>query len=125
MNKGLARASGEWVLFLHADDSLVHDSVAQALEQVARRPGLDVAGFPIRYGNETSSRLVRPRGGNAWMRVKTGYLHQGTLIRRRLFDRVGDHDPSLGIAMDYDFFLRAWLGGACMATFRQPVLALM
>lgn len=126
MNKGLLRATGEWVLFLHADDALLDDdSVSRALDAVQDQPAVGIAGFPIRYGTRASARTVRPRGATPWIRFKTGFLHQGTLIRRGVFQRIGDHDTSLAVAMDYDFFLRAWLAGVPMATFRTPVLTLM
>ena len=120
MNKGIERAHGEWLLFLHADDVLDSPhSLAGVLPEL-ESSGADIVGFPIRYG-AAPGRVVHPRGGTAWLRLKTGLLHQGTFIRRRVFDRVGVHDTSLKIAMDYDFFLRAWLAGVRIATRPGPI----
>jgi hypothetical protein len=41
------------------------------------------------------------------MRFKTGIPHQGAVLSRQLFDRIGQFDTHLKVAMDYDFFLRA------------------
>jgi glycosyltransferase involved in cell wall biosynthesis len=125
MNKGLQRATGNWILFLHADDELLApDSLAQVLATLKGTEAA-IAGFPIRFGQREGSRIINPRGANAWLRLKTGMLHQGTLIRRSVFDLVGLHDTSLRIAMDYDFFLRAWLQDIPFATFTEPVPTLM
>lgn len=126
MNKGLRHASGEWVLFLHADDRLLDpDSIALVFHAIEEHADACIAGFPIRYGQTDASRLIKPRGATPWMRFKTGFLHQGTFIRRRVFDDIGMHDDSLQIAMDYDFFLRAWLRRIPMMVFDDPVPTLM
>lgn len=126
MNLGLEQARGEWVLFLHADDALHSpESIATAMKQIATRPDIMIAGFPVLFGTAHSGRIKRPRGATSWLRIKTGFLHQGTLIRRILFDEIGMHDESLAIAMDYDFFLRAWVHRVPSATFDDPVLALV
>ena len=125
MNKGLQRATGDWILFLHADDELLApDSLAHVLA-VLKGTEAAIAGFPIRFGQREGSRIINPRGASAWLRLKTGMLHQGTFIRRSVFDLVGLHDTSLRIAMDYDFFLRAWLQDVPFATFAEPVPTLM
>src|SRR3546814_11576948 len=50
MNKGLRLATGEWVLFLHADDELLApDSISQVL-QVLAQTDAQLAGFPSRFG---------------------------------------------------------------------------
>src|SRR3546814_18616151 len=92
MNKGLRLATGEWVLFLHADDELLApDSISQVL-QVLDQTDAQIAGFPIRCGQPEKARLLRPRGATFWLRFKTGLMHHATFTKRRVFDSIGKHD---------------------------------
>lgn len=125
MNKGLLKAKGDWLLFLHADDQLLTDHSLQDVATVLNRTKADIVGLPIRFGSEKTNRVITPRGANTWLRLKTGFLHQGTFIRRTVFDEVGLYDINLRVAMDYDFFLRAWLRGVSIDTFSQPIPTLM
>ena len=121
MNKGVLRACGQWLLFLHADDRLLSEDSLLRVSEVLAATTADVAGFPIDFGSEGRMLRLAPRGANVWLRLKTGFMHQATFIRRPLFDAIGLYDVSLKIAMDYEFFLRAWCLGVSMATFDAPV----
>src|SRR3546814_4202778 len=75
MNKGLRLATGEWVLFLHADDELLApDSISQVL-QVLDQTDAQIAGFPIRFGQPEKARLLRPRGATFWLDRKSTRLN--------------------------------------------------
>lgn len=102
MNKGLARARGRWLLFLHSDDHLMDSDSLARCAQILRSSDADMVGFPIQYGTPERFRILRPRGGGWWLNLKSGLLHQATFMRRDLFERLGGYDPDLRIAMDYD-----------------------
>ena len=106
MNKGWALATGDFVLFLHADDVLIDD---RALEMAASNlsDADEIVGFDIvkRIGGR-ERRLAQ--GYHSWqMPYRCCTRHQGIWCRRDLIDTLGPFDTSLKIAMDYDFFLRA------------------
>jgi len=42
------------------------------------------------------------------MYLKDKIFHQGTLCNKILFEKIGKFDTDFKIAMDYDFFLRAY-----------------
>jgi glycosyltransferase involved in cell wall biosynthesis len=105
-NKGIARASGTYCLFLNAGDRLASpDALARVF---AAAPAEDVVYGDVLVEEEGVRRLVRtPDAVTVPFLMRTTLPHQATLVRRALFARVGPYDPSFRIVADYEFFLRA------------------
>lgn len=108
MNKGISCASGDYVLFLHADDYLVSsDSMTKAIDYLENNTDIDVYAFDILYqsSNEQTIKETRPFGLLTYF--KTHVMHQGALCSKKILEKLGGFNASYEIAMDYDFFLRA------------------
>jgi GT2 family glycosyltransferase len=89
MNRGAAEATGDGLLFLHADCALEEGALAAAGRGLGRR-GVAAACFRMRVA--APGALYRMIDAAATARVGlTGLIYgdQGLAVRRELFDRVG------------------------------------
>ena len=124
MNKGLAKASGTYLLFLNGGDAL-HDPHVLYDIFVARSPHADII-----YGNERQFKedgAWRVLGNsykfdvNFWM---FGYKlrHQSTFIRRNLFEKYGLYRLKYRSAGDYEMFLRFIFENKCSVEYIDRVI---
>jgi glycosyltransferase involved in cell wall biosynthesis len=110
-NKALTHATGEWVLFLGADDELAK---ADVLERATAKLRMDDRAA-VAYGAVTMDGAAggpRRLVGSGWDQLGRDFFHHNTLPhqavfhRRSMFDRVGEFDESFRICADYDLLLR-------------------
>ena len=111
-NKGVDRATGEWILFLGSDDFLdAHGTLEEAATKLSRLPpdqcvaygrimlvtkdeqGIGVVGLPWRTAKQR-------------FRLTMSIPHPATFHRRLIFEKHGRFNPSYTIAGDYEFLLR-------------------
>jgi glycosyltransferase involved in cell wall biosynthesis len=112
MNKGANAATGDFLVFINADDRLADPrALERAVDRIRQEPGYDFYAFCIHFGAEDGYR-VRCSKPLTWrMRFKTGVLHQGVLCRRSAHHTLSGFNTSYSYALDYDYFLRAYLTG--------------
>ena len=105
MNKGIAAASGEWLLFLNGGDRLAGDSV---LGDVFFAQTHDE---DILFGNEQREKNGKIIGYasvpekcpiDEYFFVNNCIYHQSTFIRRELFERYGLYNENYKIVSDWE-----------------------
>ncbi|HEX8513325.1 MAG TPA: TIGR04283 family arsenosugar biosynthesis glycosyltransferase [Allosphingosinicella sp.] len=102
---GAAAATGDWLLFLHADTRLAPGWREAAERHMARRPD-KAACFRFRLdAGERRARLVEAGVALRVRALGLPYGDQGLLIARRLHDEVGGYRP-LALMEDVDLVRR-------------------
>lgn len=109
LNRALDRATGEFVMWLNADDLLAVDAVEELLH-VVRASKLDVVHGDFEIVDVDGEVIKRytsaPLEHARLMRYGTYIFSGAMLIRRELLLEIGGFNKSLHYCMDYDLMLR-------------------
>ena len=112
-NKGIAESSGQFLVFLDADDRLLPGGLAAGLDGFSEHPecAFVYGGFQHIAADGSFLRPQEPPPIEVDLyRALLQYNHIGmhgtVMYRRAVFDAVGGFDTSLRAAEDYDLYLR-------------------
>ena len=115
LNRALARATGEVVLWLNADDVLLPGSIEAASAAFASDPDLSFAYGDFDMIDGMGAVMRRYRSSEySWKRVyaRGCYIFSGSLfVRRQSLVAIGGYDPTLRACMDFDLLLRLGAAG--------------
>lgn len=122
MNKGIALATGDAILFLNADDRLAQSSaISNLVHEMSCAPSVDFT-----FGDA----VVRSLESDHYRRYShidrrnIGFemvCHQVILANRHLFDKVGRFDTAYRICADLDWLLRCVDSGASFRYVPEPI----
>jgi glycosyltransferase involved in cell wall biosynthesis len=122
LNKGIRRAKGRYLLVLQADDYFLNETSLECVRRLIQKTQYDIFSFPVeRERPDGSIFLYRPIRIPGWFHFKHTIPHQGAFVHRRVFDRIGEFRSVFSIAMDYDFFYRAFKAGVRIRYASMPI----
>lgn len=130
LNKGIRRATGDVVGFLHADDLLeCPDSLAQ-VAAAFDDPAVDAVYGDLVYVRQSDvSRVVRywRAGGRVAGDLERGWMppHPTFYVRRSVYEQLGLFDTRFRISADYESILRILGRGGVKAAYVPQVLVRM
>jgi len=108
LNKGVHLAKGFYIFVLQADDSFFDRFSLEKAHRYIIRHSADIFSFPVILKNaEGKEKIVKPIRLIWYNHLKFIFHHQGCIVKRTVFKRVGDFNKQFLISMDYDFFYRA------------------
>jgi len=113
-NKGISRATGNWIMFLGADDKLVPDAIkcyTNFMDQNNVNGNFDFISSRVQMIDKNGN-PVRIKGWSfewpLFLKEMT-VAHPGALHSKKLFQQYGKFDTQYKIVGDYEFLLRPGL----------------
>ena len=110
-NKGLSRATGDIIGFLHSDDFFADENTLQIVADTFADKQCDLVFGDLDYVSSADpGRVVRHWRAGVFSKeaLEYGWMppHPTVFITRNLLERIGSFDCKYKISCDYDFLLR-------------------
>lgn len=130
LNRGIARATGDVVGFLHSDDLLAHAGVLAQVADALADPALDGVYGDLDYvAADDTNRVIRRWRSGAYdpRQLRWGWMppHPTLYLRRAVYERLGGYDTSFRIAADYEAMLRYLVRGRIRLGYIPEVMVKM
>ena len=111
MNKGIAAASGQWILFMNAGDYFYTvDSVSRMFEIQPDDNIMAVYGNSERFLGASKKVIKAGKLEDIASGIPLPFCHQAIFVRSQCLKKVG-FDTNYKQAADYDFFVKCYLQG--------------
>lgn len=130
MNKGLARATGDVVGILNADDFYADKTVLSAVaQQLGQRGAEALIGDLVFVKPDRPDQVVRYYGSRNFTlrKFERGDMppHPTFFVRRAVYDRLGNFDTQYRMCADFDLMLRFLYIGKVSYTYLPKVMVTM
>jgi len=130
LNKGIARARGDVIGFLHADDLYASADVLEQVAEAFADPTVDAVYGDLQYvRKEDTSRVVRHWTSVPFSRRRLhwGWMppHPTLYLRRRWYEQIGGFDTRYRIAADYYSMLQLFSQPDFKAVYLPKVMVRM
>jgi glycosyltransferase involved in cell wall biosynthesis len=107
MNKGIARATGEYCLFVNSGDMLCNEHVLAEIGNQTLKADILTANALVEDKDKNIQMVKAPENISFYTFFNHTILHQATLIRTELFGKVGFYNENSRITGDWEFFVKA------------------
>lgn len=105
-NKGIARATGNYCLFLNSGDYLVDDKVLAKVHSYNLSADIIYGDMQTNGENGKNRHLKMPDKIGVKRLYADTVWHPVSFIKRELFSLYGNYDEQFKIVADYEFFVR-------------------
>jgi glycosyltransferase involved in cell wall biosynthesis len=106
MNKGIVKATGEYLLFLNSGDHFYSHTILQENKNFLEKH--DLIYFNIEFADKKTSKIIYYPEKLSFSDFYIGTLcHQSTFIKKELFVEFGLYDENLRFVSDWKFFIFA------------------
>lgn len=114
MNKGIARATGDYIMFLNSGDFLYTENVLSECFALIYEKGADIYYGDMIIKNNGRFQQVKhsPKISLLFWRYNT-INHQSAFYKRKLFSELGLYDLQFRVAADQAFHIKAYVMGKC------------
>lgn len=120
MNKGLSKATGDYVIFKNADDWFCEGALDQAALFLAARPVDLLSGNTLKVWSENPLTVSEIKPTLSGLRVRTTLDHRCTFIKRTLHQQV-PYDLRFRLVADYVAIVTMLNRGVTWAHLDQPI----
>jgi glycosyltransferase involved in cell wall biosynthesis len=123
-NRGIAKATGDIVAILNADDRWTSDTLNRVIDAYYKNPSADIFYGSVIYVDAESGRSYRKDPRLDRMSFRMNLFHPAVFVARKTYQAIGVFDESYRVAMDCEWLHRA-LARECKFVRVDGVLAFM
>ena len=105
MNKGIAKATGNYLLFLNSGDTLSNAGIINKIVPLLDNKEIVYGNINVMHNGQVYDTLIYPDSLTFNYFIAGSIPHQGMFIKRSVFNLVGHYAENLKICSDWKFQL--------------------